>query len=75
MLPSDMVLKHQYCARSYQHYFELIQDRLQADKHDEHTMINYHQRPVGTAPLSEVNYSLKGKDKVDSNKPPKNIGK
>jgi hypothetical protein len=34
MLPSDRVLKHQYCARNYQHYSEFIHDLLQADKHD-----------------------------------------
>jgi hypothetical protein len=38
-------------------------------------MRNYHQRPVGMAPLSEVNYSLKGKEKTDGAKPSKNIGK
>jgi hypothetical protein len=27
-------------------------------------MRNYHQRPVGTAPLPEVNYSSKGNEKV-----------
>jgi hypothetical protein len=38
-------------------------------------MRNYPQRPVGTAPLTEVNYSSKGKENVDKNKQPKNIGK
>jgi hypothetical protein len=38
-------------------------------------MRNHHQRPVGTAPLPEVNYSSKGKEKLDGNKPPKNIDK
>jgi hypothetical protein len=75
MLPSDMVLKHQYHVRNCQRYSELIQDLLQADKHDELTMRNHHQRLVGMTPLPEVNYSSKGKDKVDSNKPSKNVGK
>jgi hypothetical protein len=38
-------------------------------------MRNHHQCPVGTAPLPEVNYSLKGKDKVHGTKPSKNVGK
>jgi hypothetical protein len=75
MLPSDRVLKHQYRARNYQHYSELIHDLLQAEKHDELTMRNHHQRPIGMTPLPEVNYSLKGKDKIDGAKPSKNVGK
>jgi hypothetical protein len=75
MLPSERVLKYQYRARNYQHYLELLQDLLQAEKHDELTMRNHHQRLVGTAPLPKVNYSLKGKEMVDGNKPPKNVGK
>jgi hypothetical protein len=75
MLPSDRVLKHQYRARNYQHYSELIHDLLQAEKHDELTMRNHHQRPIGTTPLSDVNYSSKGKEKVDGNKPSKNVDK
>jgi hypothetical protein len=65
MLPSYMILKHQYYARNYQRYLELVQDLLQAENNDELTMRNHHQRPVGTTPLSEVNYSSKGKEKVD----------
>jgi hypothetical protein len=61
MLPSDRVLKHQYRAKNYQRYSELIHDLLQTDKHDEPTMRNHHQHPVGTAPLPEVNCSSKGK--------------
>jgi hypothetical protein len=75
MLPSDRVLKHQYRVRNYQHYSELIQDLLQSEKHDELTMRNHHQHPVGTAPLSDVNYSSKGKKKTDGAKPSKNVGK
>jgi hypothetical protein len=52
-----------------------VQDLLQVEKHDELMIGNHHRHPVGTAPLSEVNYSSKGKEKVDGNKPPKNIGK
>jgi hypothetical protein len=75
MLPSNRVLKHQYHARNYQHYSKLVQDLLQAEKHDELTLINHHQRPIGMAPLSEVNYSSKGNKKVDEIRPPKNVGK
>jgi hypothetical protein len=65
MLPSDRILKHQYCARNYQHYSELIHDLLQAEKHDELTMRNHHQCLIGTTSLPEVNYSSKHKEKVD----------
>jgi hypothetical protein len=75
MLPSNRVLKHQYRAQNYQRYSELIQDLLQTEKHDELTMRNHHQRPIGTVSLSEVNYSLKGKEKMNSAKPSKNIDK
>jgi hypothetical protein len=75
MLSSDRVLKHQYRARNYQCYSEIIHDLLQVEKHDEVTMRNHHQRPVGTTPLLEVNYSSKGKDKTDDAKPCKNVGK
>jgi hypothetical protein len=64
MLPSDRVLKHQYHAQNYQHYSELIHEFFQVEKHDELielTMRNHHQHPIGTAPLSKVNYSSKGK--------------
>jgi hypothetical protein len=75
MLPSDRVLKHQYCAWNYQHYSELVQDFLQSEKHDELTIRNHHQLAIGMTPLLKVNYSSKGKEKVDGNKPPKNVGK
>jgi hypothetical protein len=75
MHPSDRVLKHQYCAQNYQRYLELIHDLLQAEKHDELTMRNYHQCPVDTTPLPEVNYSSQGKEKMDGAKPSKNVGK
>jgi hypothetical protein len=75
MLPSDRVLKHQYRARNHQRYSELIHDLLQTENHDKLTMRNHHQRPVGTAPLLEVNYSSKGKEKTDGAKPSKNVDK
>jgi hypothetical protein len=54
MLSPDRILKHQYRAINYQHYSDLIHDLLQAEKHDELTMRNHHQLPVGTAPLLEI---------------------
>jgi hypothetical protein len=75
MLRSDRVLKHQYRAQNYQCYSELIQDLLQVEKHDELTMRNHHQHSIGTAPLPEVNYSSRGKEKTDGAKPSKNVGK
>jgi hypothetical protein len=75
MLSSDRVLKHQYHARNYQRYSKLIHYLLQAEKHDELTMKNHHQCFISTAPLHEVNHSLKGKEKMDGNKPSKNVGK
>jgi hypothetical protein len=75
MFPSDRVLKHQYRVWNYQHYSELIQDLLQAEMHDGLTMRNHHQHPVGMAPLPEVNYSSKGKEKMENAKPYKNVGK
>jgi hypothetical protein len=51
LLPSDRVLKHQYRARNYQRYSELIHDLLQEEKYDELTMRNHHQHPVGMTPL------------------------
>jgi hypothetical protein len=38
-------------------------------------MTNLHQRLVGTAPLPQVNYNSKRKDKVDGNKSSKNVVK
>jgi hypothetical protein len=52
-----------------------VQDLLHAEKHDELTVRNHHQCPIGTAPLHEVNYSSKGKEKVDEIKSPKNVDK
>jgi hypothetical protein len=69
------VLKHQYCTRNNQHYSELVQDLLQAEKHDELIIRNHHQRHVGMAPLPEFNYSSKGKEKVGGNNEPNNVNK
>jgi hypothetical protein len=38
-------------------------------------MKNHHQRPVGTAPLPEVKYSSRGKEKMDGAKTFKNVSK
>jgi hypothetical protein len=35
MLSLDWILKHQYRARNYQRYLELVQDLPQVEKHDE----------------------------------------
>jgi hypothetical protein len=76
MLPSDRILKCQYRARNYQHYSKHINDLLQVEKHDELTMRNHHQHPIGMTHLSEVNYSAKGKGKVDDqNNRQKKFGK
>jgi hypothetical protein len=76
MLPLDKILKHQYHAKNYQYYSELVQDLLQIEKHDELTMSNHHQHSIGTASLQEVNYNSKGKEKVDGqNNHPKNSSK
>jgi hypothetical protein len=42
MLPSDRILQHQYRARNYQHYSDLIHVLLQAKKHDELTLKDHH---------------------------------
>jgi hypothetical protein len=64
ILPSDRILQHQYCAKNYQNYSDLIHDLLQAKKHDELTLRNHHQRSVGSTPLPEVHYNVKGNEKV-----------
>jgi hypothetical protein len=65
MLPSNRILQHQYRARNYQHYSDLICDLLHVEKHDELTLKNHHQRSFGTTPLSEVHLNVKGKEKFD----------
>jgi hypothetical protein len=75
MLPSDRILQHQYRAKNYQTYSDLVHD-LQAEKHDELTLRNHHQLSVGTTPLPEVHYNVKGNEKGDwSNNHQKKFGK
>jgi hypothetical protein len=70
MLLSDRILQHQYCVKNYQTYSDLIHDVLQAEKHDELTLRNHHQYSVGSAPLLEVHYNVKGNEKGDGPKNP-----
>jgi hypothetical protein len=73
MLPSDRILQHQYRANNY---MDLINDLLQAKKHDALTLKDHHQRPVGTARLSEDHFNVKCKETVDgSNNHQKNFDK
>jgi hypothetical protein len=65
MLPSDRILQHQYRAKNYQNYSDLIHDFLQAEKHDELTLRNHHQCSVGSAPLPEVHHNVKGNERGD----------
>jgi hypothetical protein len=76
MFPSDRILQHQYHAKNYQNYSDLVHDLLQAEKHDELTLRNHHQRSVGSAPLPEVHYNVKGNEKDGgSNNHQKKFGK
>jgi hypothetical protein len=76
MLPSDRIFQHQYCAKNYQTYSDLIHDLLQAEKLDELTLRNHHLRSIGSAPLLEVYYNVKGNEKGDrSNNHQKKFGK
>jgi hypothetical protein len=70
ILPSDRILQHQYCAKTYQIYPDLIHDFLQVEKHDELTLRKHHQRSVGSAPLPEVHHNVKGNEKGDGPKKP-----
>jgi hypothetical protein len=45
--------------RIIKNYSYRIHDVFQAKKHDELTMKNHHQRPIGSAQLLEVQYNLK----------------
>jgi hypothetical protein len=74
MLPSDRVLQHQYRARKYQHYVDLIRDLLKAKKHDELTIKNHHQHRVGVAPLPEIHHNEK-KASASKNSTPKKKGR
>jgi hypothetical protein len=42
ILPSDRILQHQYRAKNYQTYSDLVHDLIQAEKHDELTLRNHH---------------------------------
>jgi hypothetical protein len=76
MLPSDRILQHQYRAKNYQTYSDLVNVLLQAEKHDELTLRNYHQCSVGSAPLPEVHHNVKGNERGDgSNNYHKKFGK
>jgi hypothetical protein len=76
MHPLDMILQHQYHAKNYQTYLDLVHDLLQAEKHDELTFRNHHQHSVGSAPLPEVHHNVKGNEKGDgSNNHHKKFGK
>jgi hypothetical protein len=76
MLPSDMILQHQYRAKNYQTYSDLVHDLLQAEKHNELTLRNHHQHSVGSASLPEVHHNVKGNEKGDrSNNNHKKFGK
>jgi hypothetical protein len=76
VLPSERVLQHQYCARNYQNYSDLILVLLQAEKHDKLTLRNHHQRFMEFAPLLEVHHNVKGKEKIDGyNNHQKKFGK
>jgi hypothetical protein len=76
ILPSDRILQHQFRAKNDQTYSDLVHDLLQAEKHDELTLRNHHQHFVGSAPLPEVHYIVKGNDKSDgSNNHQKKFGK
>jgi hypothetical protein len=58
-------LQHQYRVKNYQTYSDLVHDFLQAEKHDELILRNYHQRSVGSALLPEVHYNVKSNEKGD----------
>jgi hypothetical protein len=76
MLPSDRILQYHYYAKNYQNYSDLVHDLLQAENHDELTLRNHHQHSIGSAPLLEVHYNVKGNEKSDgSNNHQKKFGK
>jgi hypothetical protein len=75
-LPLDRILQHQYRAKNYQTYSNLVHDLLQEEKHDKLTLRNHHQRSIENAPLAEVHYNVKGNEKGDGCKNHhKNFGK
>jgi hypothetical protein len=68
MLPLDRILQHQYRAKNYQTYLNLVLDLLQAEKHDKITLRNHHQCYVDSAPLLEVHDNVKSNKKGDGSK-------
>jgi hypothetical protein len=62
MLPSDRILQHQYRAKNYQTYSDLVHDFLQVEKYNELTLKNHHQRSIGSAPMPEVHHNVKGNE-------------
>jgi hypothetical protein len=68
MFPSDRILQHQYRAKNYQTYSDLVHNLLQVEKHDEITLRNHHQHSVDSAPLPEVHYNMKTNEKGDGSK-------
>jgi hypothetical protein len=76
ILSSDKILQHQYRAKNYQTYPDLIHDPLQAKKHAELTLRNHHKCSIDGAPLSEVHHNMKGNEKGNGPKnPQKKFGK
>jgi hypothetical protein len=73
MIPSDKILQHKYRTKNYQTYSDPIHDLLQAEKHDELILRNHHQRSVGSGPMPEVHYNVKGNDGPKN--PQKKFGK
>jgi hypothetical protein len=72
MLHSNQVLQYQYRTQNYQHYADLICDLLQAEKHDELTIKNHHQRCVGAAPLPVIHHIEKKASASKDSNPKKN---
>jgi hypothetical protein len=68
MIPSDRILQHQYRARNYQTYSELIHDLLHAEKHGELTIKNHKQRRVRAAPMPKIHHDVKNEKKEDGPK-------
>ena len=64
IIPSYRVLHHQYRARDYQVYSDLIHIILQAEKLDKLLAKNA-QRPVGSQPLPEVHMNVANRQKFD----------
>jgi hypothetical protein len=75
MLPSDLVLQHQYRAQNYQYYADLIHDLLQSEKHDELTIKNNHQCRVRVVPLPEIHHNEKKASASKDSNPKKKNGR